>query len=116
MTIFFYNLARKFFKLSLNANIRTIHDDSGKEVKNPEDFDWLVNGDFVMILADESEKWNPPHKTLLTTLLENGIRKSILTGDPRLFATLNEREILFILSHLDPNEESKYIQQVRCAM
>ena len=85
-------------------------------MKNPKDFDCLVNGDFLMILADESEKWTPPPKTLLTTLLENGIRKSILTGYPRLFATLNEREILLVLNYLDPNEESKYIQQVRCAL
>ena len=114
--MFFFNLVRRFYNLCIDANIRIIHDDSGKDVKNPEDFDWLVNGDFLMILADESEKWTPPPKTLLTTLLENSIRKSILTGDPRLFATLNEREILLVLNYMDPNEEPKYIQQVRCAL
>ena len=106
--------AKRFLKRREDVNIRVIHDDTGKEVKNSEDFALLVKGDFVMILANESENWIPPTKTLLSMLFEKVFKRCILYDLIDIHSEFNEREMLFIANHMDPKEESVYIKQMRC--
>ena len=74
----------------------------------------MTNGDFILILTKDDQKWTPPNPSLLVRVFENVFKRCLLHDLIDIHMEFNERELLLIRNYMDSNEESVYIKQMRC--
>ena len=87
--------------------VSIVNDDTGRKIKNINDFAHLKDGSYLMYLFT-NEKWSPPFKTKMTKLVEKIDNMKSLYRHREL----DENELLLLAKSIGKDDE--ILQHVRC--